>query len=134
VRPQPVRLKSWRSGALFSPPVPEVSPIYGFTVPIAGEWESSIFKNLGNSHTTRTAIIASIRKISIVVSFLCFPISSSFISFFELTQPPIRNGIDAFIFRMITGLQFISIRAKTEIFDSETGAVFENSVSKLKIK
>jgi hypothetical protein len=35
---------------------------------------------------------------------------------------------------MITGLQFISIRAKNEVFDSETGAVFENSVSKLKIK
>ena len=56
------------------------------------------------------------------------------ISFFQLTQPPIRNGIEAFIFRMITGLQFISIRAKNEVFDSETGAVFENSVSKLKIK
>ena len=103
---------------LFPPPVPEASPIYGFTFPIAEELESSIFKNLGNSHTTRTAIIASIKSISMEVSLLYFPISLSFISFCQLTQPQIaknpgledqafydpKKGIETLIFMITTGL------------------------------
>jgi len=98
-----------RNEFLLKLPVPEASSIYGFTVPIAEELESSIFKNLGRSHTTRTAIIASIKKISMAVSFLRFPISSSSISFFQLTQPPIRNGIEALIFGITTGISIYFI-------------------------
>ena len=85
-------------------PVGKASPIYGFTDPMVAELESSIFKNLGNSHTTRTAIIASNKSISMEVSLLCFPIKLSFTSFCRLTQPQIMNGFKTLIFRTTTGL------------------------------
>ena len=75
-------------------PVPEVSSIInGFTVPIAEDLESINFKNLGKSQTARMAIIASIKSISMGVSLLYFPINASLISFWQLTQPQIMNGI-----------------------------------------
>jgi hypothetical protein len=42
----------------------QLVPAGSLKVPTSAELESSIFKNLGNSHTTRIAIIASIKSIS----------------------------------------------------------------------
>ena len=39
-------------------------PVGSINVPTSAELESSIFRNLGNSQTTRIAIIASIKSIS----------------------------------------------------------------------
>ena len=50
--------------SLFKPPVPEAFPICGIAIPIVEELNSSVFNNLGKSHTTRIAIIASIKSIS----------------------------------------------------------------------
>jgi hypothetical protein len=42
----------------------QLVPVGSLKVPTSAELESSIFRNLGNSQTTRIAIIASIKSIS----------------------------------------------------------------------
>ena len=42
----------------------QIVPAGSLKVPTSAESESSIFRNLGNSQTTRIAIIASIKSIS----------------------------------------------------------------------